>query len=80
MAEFFNDRQKSARADGDDEREVSRSSLKDANSRIRAVTPVYEKKNVDRKIRTTAVQRHRGKQFGSVSEYMDFILGTNDGC
>jgi hypothetical protein len=84
MADFYNDRQRSPRSDGDDTREVSRASLRDANSRIRQTAPAYERDNVNRKIRNTSVQRHRARRagredFGNLDEYMSFMLGADNG-
>ncbi len=81
--DFYNDRRPSARREGDDARSLDRASLKDANSRIRSAAPAYQAEDVNRKIRTVAVQRHRGRQagrgdFSSVGAYVDFICGSED--
>lgn len=83
--ELFNDRQASSKADGDDDRELSRTSLRDANRRLRQNAPDYRKADVDRKIRTAAVQRHRARKSGqdnpgTVGSYVSFITGSDDGC
>lgn len=78
--ELFNDRRSLPSSEEDGERLLDRDSLKDANARIRAAVPEYDRANVNRKIRTNAVHRHRGKkQFETVSEYMNFIWGNEDG-
>ena len=82
--DFYNDRRPTARREDDDARPLDRASLKDANSRIRSAAPAYQVENVNRKIRTVAVQRHRGRRagqadFSTVGAYVDFITGTDDG-
>lgn len=78
--DFYNDRRPDPRKDGYVDEPLTRQNLKAANSSIRSATPLYRADDVNRKIRTTAVQRHRGKhQFETVGEYMNFILGTDDG-
>lgn len=83
--DFYNDRRSSPRRDTDSDTPLGRPELKDANARIRAATPLYNTRSVDRKIRTAAVQRHRARKSGrdessTVSDYMDFICGSDDGC
>lgn len=82
--DLYNDRRPSARREGDDDQPLDRGSLKDANSRIRSATPAYRSGDVDRKIRATAVQRHRGRKagqddFSTVGAYINFVVGTDDG-
>lgn len=82
--DFYNDRRPSPRREGDDDRFLERGTLRDANAQIRAATPAYRMDAVNRKIRTTAVQRHRARRsgnedFSSVGEYVNFICGTGDG-
>jgi hypothetical protein len=76
MDEFFNDRRPSV--NHDDTRELSSDTLREVNAQIRSAAPVYQRDSVDRKIRTTAVARHRGKQFNNVGEYVNFVCGTED--
>lgn len=81
--DFYNERRASARREDDDTRPLDRGNLKDANSRLRSSAPAYQADDVNRKIRTVAVQRCRGRRsghddFSSVGEYVDFICGTED--
>lgn len=83
--DFFNERRPSPSREGDDDRLLNRDSLIEANNQIRASTPAYRLDDVNTKIRTTAVQRHRARRagqqdFSSISEYKSFICGTGDGC
>lgn len=83
MADFYNDRRPSPFSD-DSDRPLDREGLRDANSRLRAATPVYRQEDMRVKIRTTAVQRHRARKAGepdfqTVGEYLNFILGQSDG-
>jgi hypothetical protein len=75
--EFFNDRRPSVNRD--DDRELGSDTLREVNAQIRSSVPVYHRADVDRKIRTTAVARHRGRQFNSVGEYVNFVCGADDG-
>lgn len=77
MDEFFNDRRPSVNRD--DDRELGKDTLREVNAQIRSSAPVYKQAEVDRKIRTTAVARHRGKSFASTGEYVNFVCGTDDG-
>lgn len=82
--EFYNERRPSPLSERDGDRLLDRDALLDANARIRAAAPAYRQADVNRKIRTTAVQRHRarkagGSDFGTVGEYTNFICGTADG-
>lgn len=82
--DFYNERRPSPRREGDDERLLDRNSLIEANAQIRASTPAYRQEELRVKIRTAAVQRHRarkagGQDFSSISEYKNFICGTDDG-
>lgn len=81
--DFYNERRASARREDDDARPLDRGSLKDVNSRIRSAAPAYQADDVNRKIRTVAVQRCRGRRsgredFSTVGAYVDFICGTDD--
>ena len=82
--DIYNDRRPSPRREGDDERPLDRGTLRDANAQIRAATPAYRAGDVNRKIRTTAVQRHRSRRsgnedFSSVGEYVNFVCGADSG-
>jgi hypothetical protein len=82
--EFFHERRPSPGREGDDAVPVNSETLRDVNARIRAATPAYQQDELNTKIRTTAVQRHRARQagdgdFSCASEYINFITGTDDG-
>lgn len=82
--DLYNDRRPRPRRDGDDERPLDRDGIRDANSQIRSSTPAYRIDGVNTKIRTAAVQRHRGRRaglddFSTVGQYVNFICGTDDG-
>lgn len=58
--------------------------VKAANARLRGAAPAYELGDLNRRIRTTAVQRHRtrqrgGEDFTTMGEYLNFMTGRDDG-
>lgn len=82
MAEFFNDRRPAGPA-RDDSTPLGRAALLGANAQLRDATPEYRKDDVNRRIRTAAVQRHRSRRagledFATVGEYACFITGTEE--
>jgi hypothetical protein len=82
--EFWNERRPSARQPGDGDRPLDKRAVQEANERIRAATPLYEQDQLRTRIRTAAVQRHRAGRAGrdtptTVSEYISFVTGTDDG-
>lgn len=63
---------------------LDRGGLRAANTRIRNATPLYRQGDLNTRIRTAAVQRHRARKAGSedfstMGEYMNFICGSDDG-
>lgn len=83
--DFYNDRRPDPRDDGDAEHPLDRDSLRNANARLRASAPAYRQEEINRKIRTTAVRRHRARKAGrdddfrSTAEYVNFIWGADSG-
>jgi hypothetical protein len=81
--DYFNDRRPcAAPCDDDYATPVHRTSLVDANARVRAATPAYRMSRQNTAISTLAVQRHRAREagagdFGSVGEYLEFLRGTD---
>jgi hypothetical protein len=82
MDSVFNDRRPSA-SPGDDDYStpVNRDTLIDANARLRAATPHYQRDRRNTTISTLAVQRHRARMsglgdFASVGHYLDFLQGS----
>jgi len=82
-AKFYNDRRPSPAREGDSAMPVNKQTVTEANDHILGSTPAYRQAEVDRKIKTTAVQRHRarmsgGSDFQSIEEYKNFIYGTEE--
>lgn len=83
QAKFYNDRRPSPHAEGDSGISLDKASVTEANRHILGSTPVYRRAEVDRKIKTTAVQRQRRRDagqddFSSIEEYKQFIYGTQE--
>lgn len=83
MAKFYNDRRPSPHAEGDSGMSLDKTAVTEANRHILSATPAYRKAEVDRKIKTTAVQRQRQRDagagdFDSIEQYKSFITGTSD--
>lgn len=84
--EFFNDRRPSVANDHEwdllHQTPLDRVGLRAANTRLRNAAPDYRKADVNRKIRTAAVQRHRARKAGrddylSMGEYLSFMTGAD---
>jgi hypothetical protein len=66
--------------DGDDSLGLTKASVTAANDHILSAVPDYRADEVNRRIKTTAVQRFRARasglgDFSSISEYKNFIYG-----
>jgi hypothetical protein len=62
---------------------LSKYAVAEANDHILESTPAYRRAEIDRKIKTTAVQRFRARangqgDFESIEEYKNFIYGTRE--
>lgn len=82
-AKFYNDRRPRPERDGDSDTPLSKYAVAAANTHILESTPAYRRAEVDRKIKTTAVQRFRARangqgDFESIEEYKNFIYGTQE--
>lgn len=80
---FHNDRRPRPERDGDSGVGLDKRSVTEANQHILDATPAYRRAEVDRKIKTTAVQRQRRRDagegdFDSIEQYKQFITGTRD--
>lgn len=80
---FYNDRRPSPHVEGDSAMPLDKSAVTEANRHIMGATPAYRKAEIDRKIKTTAVQRQRQRDagagdFDSIEQYKNFITGTSD--
>lgn len=80
---FYNDRRPRPERDGDSAMPLSKYAVAAANDHILESTPVYRRAEIDRKIKTTAVQRFRARangegDFSSIEEYKNFIYGTQE--
>jgi hypothetical protein len=83
MSQFYNDRRPLPSRPGDSDVSLDKAAVTEANRHILDATPVYRRPEVDRKIKTTAVQRQRMRDagqsdFASIEEYKNFIYGTNE--
>jgi hypothetical protein len=83
MDKFYNDRRPSPYVEGDSGVPLDKTAVTEANRHILNATPAYRRAQVDRKIKTTAVQRQRQRDagqgdFGSIEEYKNFIYGTRE--
>lgn len=83
QAKFYNDRRPRPERDGDSGIALNKASVTEANDHILSSTPAYRRAEVDRKIKTTAVQRQRRRDaglgdFDSIEEYKNFIYGTQE--
>lgn len=83
MAKFYNDRRPRPERDGDSGVGLDKASVTEANRHIMDSTPAYRREDIDRKIKTTAVQRFRARaagagDFDSIEEYKNFIYGTQE--
>lgn len=80
---FYNDRRPRPERDGDSGIGLDKASVTEANDHILSSTPLYRRADIERKIKTTAVQRFRARaaghgDFESVEQYKQFIVGTNE--
>ncbi len=80
---FYNERRPSPHLDGDNSRPLDRMNLRAANKEILEATPLHRRDEMDTKIHTAAVQRHRWRNrgqsdFDDISEYKQFIWGTEE--
>lgn len=82
---FYNDRRPAVAGDHEwatlNQAPLDRDGLRAANARLRAAAPAYRQDDVNRQIRTTAVQRHRARQAGhgdyaTVGGYLSFMTGA----
>lgn len=83
MDKFYNDRRPRPEREGDDAVYLDKQSVTEANQHILGAAPAYKQEELDRKIKTTAVQRFRARasgqgDFASIDEYKNFIYGTNE--
>lgn len=83
MNKFYNDRRPRPERDGDSGVGLDKRSVTEANRHIMDSTPAYRRAEVDRKIKTTAVQRQRRRDAGegdfeSIAQYKSFIYGTEE--
>jgi len=83
QAKFYNDRRPSPMREGDSGVPLDKAAVTAANDHILESTPAYRRAEVDRKIKTTAVQRFRARtngqgDFESIQEYKNFIYGTQE--
>lgn len=81
--EFYHDRRPRPDRAGDSGVGLDKRSVTEANRHILDSTPIYRHPDVNRKIKTTAVQRFRARaagagDFDSIEEYKQFIVGTNE--
>lgn len=77
--DFYDSRRPQIWRDTDGATELGYHTLRQANREILEAVPDYQRTQVQTKIRTTAVHRHRGKvDFSNISEYKDFIYGTEE--
>jgi hypothetical protein len=86
--DFYNERRPSVADDHEwdllHQSPLDRDGLRAANTRLRNAAPEYRKGDVNRQIRTAAVQRHRARQaggadFSSMGEYLNFMTGADSG-
>jgi hypothetical protein len=80
MAEFYHERRPRSVKDGDDSLALTKQTVTAANDHILGAVPDYRHAEIDRRIKTAAVQRHRARasgvgDFSSISEYKNFIYG-----
>jgi hypothetical protein len=83
MSDFYNDRRSRPIPGESDSASLDKASVTDANRRILEAAPAYRHAEINRKIKTTAVQRHRSRaagqgDFDTISEYTNFIYGTSE--
>lgn len=83
QVKFYNDRRPRPERDGDDSVYLDKASVTEANRHILDSTPAYRHEEINRKIKTTAVQRFRARaagsgDFDSIEQYKNFIVGTNE--
>jgi hypothetical protein len=83
MAKFYNDRRPRPEREGDSGVGLDKASVTEANRHVMDSTPAYRRAEIDRKIKTTAVQRFRARangagDFESIEEYKNFIYGTGE--
>jgi hypothetical protein len=77
--DFYTDRRPSPSREGDEATALGYHSLRQANREILDSVPEYRKDEVQTRIHTNAVHRHRGKvSFNDISEYKQFIYGTQE--
>lgn len=77
--DFYNSRRPNPVRDEDQYTELGYHTLRQANREILQSVPDWRKSQVQTKIRTTAVHRHRGKvEFNDISEYKNFIYGVEE--
>jgi len=83
MADFYNDRRSRPVSGESDSASLNKATVTDANRRILDAAPAYRLPELDRKIKTTAVQRHRSRasgegDFSSIEQYINFVYGTDE--
>lgn len=83
MNKFYNNRRPSPNREGDSAVPVNKATVTEANDHILGATPAYRHAEVDRKIKTVAVQRQRRRDAGqpdfeSIEEYKNFVYGTGE--
>lgn len=83
QAKFWNDRRPRPEREGDSGVGLDKASVTAANRHILDSTPEYHHASVNRRIKTTAVQRFRSRasgagDFDSIEEYKNFVVGTQE--
>lgn len=80
---FYNDRRPRPEYPVDASVVLTKANVTEANRHIRACTPDHKRPDMERRIRTAAVQRFRARSsgtgdFSSISEYKNFIYGSGE--
>jgi hypothetical protein len=77
--DFYSDRRPNPAREGDQDTALGYHSLRQANREILDSTPSWRRDEMQTKIHTNAVHRHRGKvAFSNIGEYKNFIYGTEE--
>lgn len=77
--DFYNSRRPNPVRDEDQGTALGYHTLRQANREILDATPDWRKSQMQTKIRTNAVHRHRGKfEFSNISEYKNFMYGMEE--
>lgn len=77
--DFYTDRRPNPSREADSGTPLGYHTLRQANREILDSTPAWRKEEMQTRIHTNAVHRHRGKvAFNDISEYKQFIYGTEE--